>query len=197
MTARLPHPPFASRFGATAARAAAGFTVIELMIAVAIVAIISVVAIPTFDDFRVRERLKGAATNLYTDLQFARSEAVQRNAEVTVSFNPGANWCYGIHQGAAACDCTAANSCSIKTVAGTDFRDISLSQAQFVSASGTSTWYAINPRRGQSLDAAGNAVTGNVVFAGTGSRSLRGDLNAVGRVRLCSPSGSVSGYPSC
>lgn len=178
-------------------RRRAGFTVIELVVSFAIVAILVVAVVPSFDGFRVRERLKGAATNLYTDLQFARSESVQRNAVVTVSFNAGASWCYGIHQGAVACDCTTANSCSIKTVSGTDFPGISISQAQFASASGTNNWYAINPRRGQSLDAAGNAVSGNVVFAGAGSRSLRGDLNAVGRVHLCSPSGSVSGYPTC
>jgi prepilin-type N-terminal cleavage/methylation domain-containing protein len=178
-------------------RANAGLTLIELVTALAILAIVSVLAVPSFEDFRVRERLKGAANNLYTDLQFARSEAVQRNAQVTVSFVTGAGWCYGIHQGNAACDCATANSCSIKTVSGTDFPGISISQAQFVSGAGTADWYVIDPRRGQVVDAAGGAVAGTVVFAGAGSRSLRGDLNAVGRVKLCSPSGSMSGYPTC
>ena len=178
-------------------RAAAGFTLVEFVVALAILAILAVTAIPSFNDFRVRERLKGAATNLYTDLQFARSEAVEHNATVTVSFTTGANWCYGIHQGAAACDCATANSCSIKAVSGTDYPGISIGLAQFDSAGGANSWYAINPLRGQAVDAAGNAVSGNVLFAGAGSRSLRGDVNAVGRVRLCSPSGSISGYPSC
>jgi type IV fimbrial biogenesis protein FimT len=178
-------------------QAVAGFTLIELVVALAILAILAVAAVPSFDDFRVRARLKGVATNLFTDLQLARSEAVEHNAAVTVSFTTGASWCYGIHQGTAACDCGTAGSCSIKSVSATDFPGVSLSQAQAISSAGTNSWYVINPVRGQILDAAGNAVSGNVVFAGSGSRSLRGDINAVGRVRLCSPSGSVSGYPSC
>jgi len=178
-------------------RSHAGLTLIELVTALTIVAIVTVFAVPSFEDFRVRERLKGAANNLYTDLQFARSEAVQRNAQVSVSFVTGAGWCYGIHQGNVQCDCATANSCSIKTVSGADFPGISMSQAQFDAGAGATDWYVIDPRRGQVVDAAGAAVAGNVVFAGAGSRSLRGDLNAVGRVRLCSPSGSMTGYPTC
>lgn len=178
-------------------RTDAGLTLVEMLIAVTILAIVSVFAIPTFDDFRVRERLKGAASNLYTDMQYARSEAVQRNTRLTVSFVTGAGWCYGISAGNAPCDCTVANDCDIKRVSGADFPGIAMSQAQFDSAGGASTWYSVDPRRGQVVDAAGAPVDGNVVFAGAGSRSLRGDLNAVGRVHLCSPSGSVSGYPTC
>jgi len=178
-------------------RPEAGLTLVEMLIALTILAIASVFAIPTFDNFRVRERLKGAATNLYTDMQYARSEAVQRNTRLTVSFVTGAGWCYGINAGNAPCDCTAANDCDIKQVSGADFPGIAMTQAEFDSASGTANWYAIDPRRGQVVDAAGAPVDGNVLFSGAGSRALRGDLNAVGRVRLCSPSGSISGYPTC
>lgn len=178
-------------------RASAGLTLVELLAGLTILAIVTVFAVPGFDDLRVRERVKGAANNLFADLQYARSEAVQRNARVTVSFSSGAGWCYGVHQGNDACDCGTPGDCSIKTVSSADFPGISMSQAQFDSSGGSGDWYAIDPRRGQSVDAAGNAVTGNVVFEGAGSRSLRGDVNAVGRVRLCSPSGSIQGYPAC
>ena len=87
-----------------------GVTLIEILTAVTILAILTVVAAPSFDAVRNRARLRGVADNLYADLQYARSEAVQRNSTVSVSFSPGSAWCYGIHQGAAACDCTVANS---------------------------------------------------------------------------------------
>lgn len=175
----------------------AGFTLVELLTTVAIVGVLAAVAAPSFNAFNVRERLKGAATNLYTDLQFARSEAVQRNAPITVSFNAGSSWCYGIHQGSTACNCASANSCSIKTVSSSSFPTITLAQAQFSSLNGAASWYAISPLRGQSLDASGNPVSGSATFEAEGSLAMRGDLNAVGRLRLCSPSGSISGYPTC
>jgi type IV fimbrial biogenesis protein FimT len=179
-----------------------GFTLIELVFVVAILGILAAWAAPAFDDFRVRERVRGAATGAFTDLQFARSEAVQKNARMAVTFVTGASWCYGIHQGNAACDCTsaAADACSIKKVRAQDLAGadgVTLAQAQFTSNAGTVTTYFIDPRRGQSVDAAGSPVAGNFVFSGSGARQLRGDLNAVGRVRLCSPSGSISGYPAC
>ena len=200
---RIPRDPAAhrrlARRGVGRLRASSGFTLVELVVVLAVLGILAVWAVPSFDDFRVRARVRGAATNLFTDLQFARSEAVQKNAPVVVSFSTGSSWCYGIHEGNAPCDCTSAapGACSIKRVTSADYPTVAVSQAQFTSNSGTATSYFIDPRRGQSVDAAGSPVAGNVVFSGPGSRQLRGDLNAVGRVRLCSPSGSITGYPTC
>ena len=177
-------------------RRSLGFTIVELMAVLAVLAIVAVLATPSFEEFRLRERVKGAANNLFTDLQFARSEAVQRNARVTVSFNTGATWCYGVSQGNAACNCSVANSCNIKTVSSADFPRVTLATASFVSASGTTNWYLIDPRMGQSLDAAGAAVTGTAQFS-IGGRALRGELNAMGRVRMCAAADPIPGYPAC
>lgn len=178
-------------------RCQTGFTLVELLTAVSIVGVLAAVAAPSFNAFNVRERLKGAATNLQTDLQYARSEAVQRNTAITVSFTAGASWCYGIHQGSNACNCANASSCSIKTVSGSTYPNVTLTQAKFNSVNGASTWYSISPLRGQSLDAGGNPVSGSTTFEAPGSLAMRGDLNAVGRLKLCSPAGSISGYPAC
>lgn len=177
-------------------RRAAGFTLVEFLVALTVLAIVSVSALPSFDEFRARQRVRAAIDNLYTDLQYARSESVQRNAVVSVDFSTGTAWCYGIHQGAGGCDCTTANSCSIKTVSGADFPGVQMSSANFTGG-GTETAYQIDPRRGQSVDAANTPVTGAVLLANQNSQSVRADVNAMGRVRLCSPDGTVPGYPSC
>lgn len=184
---------------------AAGFTLVEFLVVLTVLAIVSVTALPSFEDFRARQRLRSAADNLYTDLQYARSEAVQRNVRLTVSFSAGGDWCYGIVEGTDACDCTetdttAGDYCGIRRAhnipadgARPDFPGVSISSASF----GGSASYRIDPRRGQLLDAAGDPVDGSILLAGAASRSVRADVNAIGRVRLCSPGGTVPGFPEC
>jgi len=61
-----------------------GFTLVELMVVVAIAAIILGLAVPNFREFIARNRLDGAAHELMATLQFARSEAQRRGAQVTL-----------------------------------------------------------------------------------------------------------------
>jgi prepilin-type N-terminal cleavage/methylation domain-containing protein len=67
-----------------------GFTLVELMIVVAIVAIMAAVAVPTALSNVPRFKLKGAARTLVTDFQRAKMEAVKRNCVVEIEFSTGA-----------------------------------------------------------------------------------------------------------
>lgn len=66
-----------------------GFTVLELMIALAVGAILLVVAVPSFTTLLERTRIGSAADHLYASLAEARGEAVKRR--VTVRVCPSAN----------------------------------------------------------------------------------------------------------
>jgi len=179
-----------------------GLTLIEVMIALGILGVIAALALPSFEAFRDRERVKGVANNLVADMQFARSESVQRSRRVTVNFTTGIQWCYGIHLvedgGTTECNCTpnadSSNRCNIKVVRGSDVPGVLMSSASF-GAGGA--WYAIDPRRGQILDATGAAAQGVVRLTGSSGVQLEAELNAVGRVRLCSPDGKTGGFPAC
>jgi type IV fimbrial biogenesis protein FimT len=66
-------------------RAAAGFTLIEALIVVALMAILTALALPSFTGVIARNRTKAAASDLQTALFKARSEALKRNANTTIS----------------------------------------------------------------------------------------------------------------
>lgn len=62
----------------------AGFTLIELMTVLSIVAIMLGVGIPTFRSFILSQRVTNASYDLAYTLNYARSEAIKRNTQVTV-----------------------------------------------------------------------------------------------------------------
>jgi prepilin-type N-terminal cleavage/methylation domain-containing protein len=64
-----------------------GFTIVELVVALAIMGIAVSVAIPGFSRWLPDYRLKAAATDLYANLQLAKMSAVRDNAEWAIAFN--------------------------------------------------------------------------------------------------------------
>lgn len=62
----------------------AAFTLIELMIGIAVAAILITVGIPGFRDLILDNRMAAQINSLVADLSYARSEAVKRNSAVTV-----------------------------------------------------------------------------------------------------------------
>ena len=61
-----------------------GFTLVELLITVALVAIVLGLGVPSFQSTVLNNRLTTQANALVAGLQFARSEAVKRSRRVTV-----------------------------------------------------------------------------------------------------------------
>lgn len=78
-----------------ATRSRAGFTLIELMVVVAIVAILSSIAAPSFKEIIASQRIKSLGSDLLTALTRTRSEAIKRNAEVTLTPVSSGSWQYG------------------------------------------------------------------------------------------------------
>ncbi|WP_322034506.1 GspH/FimT family pseudopilin [Burkholderia sp. BCC1970] len=61
-----------------------GFTLVELMIAIALAAAIGLYAAPAFDQWRMRERVEARALALLGALSFARTEATRLGVRVTL-----------------------------------------------------------------------------------------------------------------
>jgi type IV fimbrial biogenesis protein FimT len=63
-----------------------GFSLLELMIAIALMAIISAFAAPKMADYMAERRLRGAARMVMSDLMMARQRAVSQNNAFRVIF---------------------------------------------------------------------------------------------------------------
>ncbi|HEV7619871.1 MAG TPA: GspH/FimT family pseudopilin [Burkholderiaceae bacterium] len=73
-------------------RNAAGFTLIELMVTVSIVAILAVIAGPSLSSLIATQRIKAVAADLYVALSKARSEALKRNVNVKLQPKTANTW---------------------------------------------------------------------------------------------------------
>lgn len=164
-------------------RTDSGLTLIEVMIIVIVIGILTIIAVPNFIQFMQRYRLVTTIQSIYYNLQYARSEAVKRATTVYVSFQTGANWCYGINSGSA-CNCTLPSGCSLGTFTPPS------SQLTTLSLSAGFTGLNFEGSRG-----AANAA-GIITLTVTGGTSSMGiNVGTLGNLKLCS--NNISGYPAC
>ncbi|MEY2333443.1 GspH/FimT family pseudopilin [Acidithiobacillus ferrianus] len=70
-----------------------GFTLIELMIAIAVLAIILAIAIPEVSLWLVRARIQAAAGNLQQDILWAKGYAIRSGYPVSIDIQGGGNAC--------------------------------------------------------------------------------------------------------
>ena len=63
-----------------------GFTLIEIMIVIAIIGLTSALAVPNYIEWNAKQQLRQAATEIQNQLSLARISAMSRNSVVNVSF---------------------------------------------------------------------------------------------------------------
>lgn len=72
-----------------------GFTILELVIVMAIIATLSAMALPQFSRMIRDQRVKNAAMDFYASMIMARSEAIKQGNDITINPNSAANWASG------------------------------------------------------------------------------------------------------
>lgn len=182
----------------------AGFTLLELMIVLVVIAILLALGLPAYNGIQDRARLKSAAQSLVGNLDYLRTDALRRDpgSQVSLVFNRSESrqWCYGITAGDD-CDCQltdpdAADACTLevngvrrlRTVSSSDYRDrVSLGEPSFTANAGGRPSTRFSAVRGL-------AESGEVEFSAN-DRSITVELTALGRILICSP--SELGYPEC
>src|SRR5690606_4228088 len=89
----IPKHPFPWRAELSGSRKSRGFTLLELLVTLAVAAIVLSYGVPSFIDTVRNGRAAANANDLVTALSFARSEAVKRGARVTVCASADAATC--------------------------------------------------------------------------------------------------------
>lgn len=169
-----------------------GLTLVESLAALAAVTVALSSALPGLKDVRQKKALEGAAAQLTTDVQHARSLAVSQGAPVRLAvqqFTGGA--CYVIHTGRAgdcACNLLGTAQC---TAGASALRSVALPSQQALRLSANSASMLFDGQRGTVTP------TGSLNLVTDDGRGLRVVVNIMGRARTCSPSASVRGYPAC
>jgi type IV fimbrial biogenesis protein FimT len=77
----------------TLPRVRRGFTLIETLVVVAVMAVLAVMATPSLVAWHVRDQVDARARALFSTLSYARSEAVRRGARVTMCRVDAARHC--------------------------------------------------------------------------------------------------------
>lgn len=169
------------------------FTLIELMVSLAVLGLVLSFVISSFSGMLGRQRLQAAAENLYDTLLLARAESISRNANVYINVVAGASWCYGIDD-TASCNCSTSNDCQIdaitKVTSMTDYTGITLNTTD-------ATTFRYDARRGLPETTSDNNISeSSYNFTNTEGDAVRVTINPVGRVKLCTSTG-FRGYLAC
>ncbi len=80
-----------------ARRAARGFTLIELMVTVTIVAIVMAIAVPSLRSFIADQRVRVATSDLTSEISYTRSSAVATGRRTIIEPTTAGNWMLGWH----------------------------------------------------------------------------------------------------
>ena len=164
-----------------------GFTLVELMVTLAVFAIIAMMAVPALTQLIDQRRLTGAAEAIHAQILFARAEAIKRSRPVFVEIEDGGGsaWRTSVTQNAGAADL--------------DYAVDSVAFRNRVSLAATSEdIFGFDPVRGMKIAADGsplNAPT-QLSISLDQNRMLLVQVNPIGRVRICTEAGNLR-YSDC
>lgn len=174
-----------SRMPCAVIRRNGGFTLVELMIVVAVLAALMSVGAPSFMEWIQNSRIRSAAESLQNGLQIARAEAVRRNTNVEfVLQGESGGWTVQLQQGAIFVQGSPAEGGGKVTVASTP-------------AGATMLTYNGVGRVSTAAAVVSAPITQLVVdlpaevLAASKTRELRVTVGVGGEIRMCDPDASL------
>jgi type IV fimbrial biogenesis protein FimT len=163
------------------ARGQRGFTLIEIMISIAVLALLIMVGIPSFTTFIQNSRIRVAADALLNGMQTARNEAIRRNECVQLKISSQTAW--------AVSTCRDPDTAlqSRTQLEGTDNVGSVLAPDGADTVSFNGLGRIVNPNPGDGSVPLTQVDVANAAL-GTDGRPLRIIIPTGGGVRMCDPS---------
>lgn len=175
-----------------------GFSLVELLVSVAIVAIAAMLAGPDLRDWLWRQRLSNSAQAVLGDLQLARSEAIQGARNVILRFGgdesavTGSGRCYVLHTGP-----LGGCGCRMDTPPVCDAGAQAIKQMRWARGRGQVEVVSNVPSMLFSGRQGTVSVSGTVEVRMEGIGAIRHIVSLTGRVRSCAPDGTAIRLPRC
>jgi type IV fimbrial biogenesis protein FimT len=176
-----------------------GFTLVELMVAITILAILVLAGVPGFTAWLQNTQIRTAAEAIQSGLQLARSQAVTRNAPVRFQLmstldnscalsTTASNWVVSQDSAVGACATAASDTTAPRIVQARPARDGSRNAV--VAASQSSVVFnglgRISPASTVTIDIS-NPTGGTCASASGPMRCLQVTVSPTGQVRMCDP----------
>lgn len=188
-------PPEPARRRRPVAPPPAGFTLVEALTAIAVLAVLLTLALPSLRALVDRHRVTHTAADVAGHLHYARMAAIERQEPVRVSTlaDGAGGHCLAVHTGpATSCSCAAgrptAGACAADAVL---LRHVHLPAHGRVRLAASVGSLRFDPQLGTCTPA------GTLAFSTPAGDAVHQVVNVMGRVRACSPSGKVGGHVAC
>lgn len=171
-----------------------GVSLIELMVGLAIAALLLAVGLPSFSTFIQNSKIRNAAESIQNGLQLARSEAVTRNTLVQFTLGTGSSWTIGCVNAVTGCPSVIQSRAS---------KEGSSSAVTVTATDGTPIVFNNLGRMTSPVPAGGASVTSiNVdmnpaILPAAQSRDLRITVDVGGSVRMCDPNVTAPDTRAC
>jgi type IV fimbrial biogenesis protein FimT len=163
-----------------------GMTLIELMIVVAILAIVSTVAVPSFSTMIINSQIRNATEAIVNGLQKARAEAVKRNVNVEFVLGTNTSWAVQLLD-ATNIESRSANEGSANVTRTALASDLATAATKV-------TFNSFGGVVATNADA--SAVLARVTLnAVNGTKPLRVEIGVGGDARMCDPSLATGSSP--